>query len=96
MTETAGGSCTGDPETAARMRALTAELSAAGLDAQLHRTGGVLDITATLHRRNCKDIHVIVDEDGYIEIRYWSAPGAAPAEVAAVISRVLTVITRSS
>jgi hypothetical protein len=83
-------------QTAARMRALTEELSAAGLDAHLHSTQGVLDITAALHRPGAKDISVIVDEDGYVQISYWSVPDAAPAQVAAVISRVLTVITRRS
>lgn len=83
-------------ETAARMRALTAELSAVGLEAHLHSTQGVLDITAALHQPGSKDVSVIADEDGYIQISYWSVPDAAPAQVAAVISRVLTVITRRS
>lgn len=95
MTEIADGSCA-DPETEAWMRALTAELSAAGLDAHLHSTRGVLDITAALHRPGCKDICVIVDEDGYIETSYWSAPGAGAADVAALISRTLTLITKST
>jgi hypothetical protein len=95
MTEIADNSCA-DPETGARMRALTAELSAAGLDAHLHSTRGVLDITAALHRPGCKDICVIVDEDGFVEITYWSSPGAAAADVAALISRALTLITRST
>lgn len=95
MTEIADSSGA-DPETEARMRALTAELSAAGLDAHLHSTHGVLDITAALHRPGCKDICVIADEDGYIEISYWSAPGVTPADVAALISRALTLITESS
>lgn len=81
-------------ETAARMRALTAELSAVGLDAHLSSTQGVLDITAALHRPGSKDVSVIADEDGYIQISYWSAVDAAPAEVAAVINSVLTVIAR--
>jgi hypothetical protein len=96
MNHTADSPCADDPETAAWMRALTAELSAAGLDAHLHSTRGVLDITAELRRPGHKEIRIIADEDGYIELTYWSAPGAAPAEVAAVIGRALTVITKST
>jgi hypothetical protein len=83
-------------ETAARMRALTAELSAIGLESHVHSTQGVLDIKAVLHQPGSKDVCVIADEDGYIQISYWSAPDAAPLEVAAEISRVLKLITRSS
>lgn len=87
----------GDPEqTEARMRALTEELSVAGLDAHLHCTRGVLDITAALHRPGSKDVCVTADEDGYLEVSWWSAAGATPAQVAAVLGRVLAVITGPS
>jgi len=83
-----------DPEqTEARMRALTEELSAAGLDAYLHCTRGVLDITAALDRPGGKDVCVTADEDGYLEVSWWSAPGATPTQVASVVGRVLAVIT---
>jgi hypothetical protein len=95
MNEATGGADDAE-ETAARMRALTAELTAAGLDAHLHSTRGVLDITADLRRPESKDICVTADEDGYLEISWWSAPGATPAQVAAVIGRALSAITRSS
>jgi hypothetical protein len=35
---------------------------------------------------------VIVDEDGYVEIRYWNPVGATPDEVAAVIMSALDVV----
>ena len=95
MSEATGGADNVE-DTAARMRALTAELTAAGLDAHLHSTRGVLEITAALRRPGSKDICVTADEDGYLEISWWSAPGATPAQVAAVIGRALTAITRSS
>jgi len=86
-----------DPaQTAARMRAIAAALTAAGLDARVHDTRGVLDITASLHRPVHKDIDVTVDEDHYVEIRYWNNPDATPAQVTAVITRALTAITRPS
>jgi hypothetical protein len=83
-----------EQETEERMRAITSELTAAGLDAHLHDTRGVLDITATVHQPAAKDMHVIVDEDLYVEVRYWNPPSATPAQVTATISRALAAITR--
>jgi hypothetical protein len=74
-----------DSETARRMRAIAAGLQAAGLAAALHETRGVLDITAACHRPGAKDIKVILDEDGYAEIRYWNHDGAPPTQVVAVM-----------
>jgi hypothetical protein len=83
----------GPAQTAGRMRAITAELTAAGLDARVHDTLGVLDVTATAHQSAGKDIDIIVDEDHYVEIRYWSPADATPSQVVAVISRALAAIT---
>ncbi len=79
-------------ETARRMRAIAAGLTAAGLDTHVHDTRGVLDVTASLHRPGHKETEVIVDDDGYVEIRYWNHPGVTPGQVTAVIMRALTVI----
>ncbi len=79
-------------ETARRMRAIAAGLEAAGLTTRLHDTRAALDITATLHQPGCKETEVIVDQDGYVEIRYWNHAGATPARVTAVIVRALTAI----
>ena len=84
------------PSTEQRMRAIAAGLTAAGLDAHVHETKGVLDITATEHRAGGKDIEVICDEDLYVQIAYWHDPDALAAEIVARIRRVLTVITESS
>ncbi len=89
--------CTEDhEETARRMRAVAADLTAAGLTAQVNQTGGVLDITATLDRPSGKPVEIIYDADGYTEISYWNDPDATPAQVVAVISRALTVIAKLS
>jgi hypothetical protein len=93
MTDTAAGPA-GD--SAQRTRAIAAELSAAGLATHVHQTGDVLDVTAVLHTPGRKDIEVIVDEDLCTEIRYWNQPDATPAQVASVIVRALTTITRPS
>jgi hypothetical protein len=81
--------------TAGRMAAIAAGLQAAGLDARVHDTLGVLDVTATAHQPAGKDIDIIVDEDHYVEIRYWSLADATPGQVVAVISHALAAITRS-
>jgi len=83
----------GRAETIARMRAIAAGLHAFGLDARLHDTRGVLDITATACRPGTKDIQVICDDDGYVTISYWNDPGATPAQVTGVISLILAAIT---
>jgi hypothetical protein len=74
------------------MRQVADGLTAAGLEARVHDTQGVLDVTATLQRPAGKASEVIVDEDGYTEIRYWSRPGASPAHVTTVIVRALAAI----
>jgi hypothetical protein len=97
MTDTTPKSPAGDPVgTARRMAAIAAGLNAAGLDARVHDTRGVLDITATVHPPGGKDIDITVDKDHYVEIRYWNPADATPAQVTAVITRALTAITRSS
>ncbi len=82
-----------DPDTAARMHAIAAALTAAGLTAQVHVTRGVPDVTATWQRPDGKAAEVIVDDDGYVEVRYWNHPWATPAQVTTVIVRALAAIT---
>jgi Pyridoxamine 5'-phosphate oxidase len=76
-----------DPHTAARMHATTAALAGAGLDARVHSTRGVLDITASLHQPGGRSTEVIVDEDGYVQMRV--EPVIVPAERVAVRSEPL-------
>jgi hypothetical protein len=78
------------------MRAAAAALTAAGLDAQVHQTRGVADITATWHRPGSKDIDLTIDDDGYTALSWRSPDGAAPAQVTAFISRVLAAVTGPS
>jgi hypothetical protein len=91
MTDTAADPAGGSAQ---RTHAIAAELSAAGLEARVNQTRNVLDVTATLHEPGRKDIEVIVDEDLYVELRYWNQPNATPAQVTSVIVRALTAITR--
>jgi hypothetical protein len=85
-----------DAATRQRMQAIAAGLTAAGLTARLHETAGVLDITATLGRPGGHATEVIVDEDHYVEIRYWNPPAAAPGDVTGVIAGVLAAITAAN
>ena len=81
---------------AARMYAIAAGLQAGGLDARVHDTKGVLDVTATFYNPGGKGTDLTVDEDLYVEISYWNDPGATPAQVIAVISRALAAIAEAS
>jgi hypothetical protein len=79
-------------ETERGMRAIAAGLGAGGLVAEVNQTRGVLDITAALQRPGSKPAEVVVDEDGYVELRYWNRPGATPEQVTTVILRALATI----
>jgi hypothetical protein len=78
------------------MRAIAAGLQASGLDARVHETRDVLDITATACRPGSKDIEVICDDDGYVHVAWRNDPGATPGQVTAVISLVVAAITAPS
>jgi hypothetical protein len=78
-----------------RTRTVAAELKAAGLDSGVYETRGVLDVRATLRREGCGPVEITYDGDGYVQLTYWHAPGATPAQVVATINAVLAVITRS-
>ena len=65
----------GRAESIERMRAIAAGQHAVGLDARVHETRGVLDITATAYRPGSKDIEVICDEDGYVQVALVERPG---------------------
>ena len=81
------------PDTEARMQATAAALAGAGLDTQVNQTQGVFDITAGVGQPGGKSIDVIVDEDGYVQVSYWNAPGATPAQMVAVITAVVAAVT---
>lgn len=37
----------------------------------------------------------IVDDDGYIELRFWVSPGAAPEHVTTILTRAIAALTAS-
>ena len=84
-----------DPEeTARRMHAIAAELTAAGPNAQVHEIRGVLDLTASWHRPGSKAIDLTVDDDHYIQLSWWDPDDATPGQIVATVRRVLAAITQ--
>jgi hypothetical protein len=75
-----------------RMRAIAAELAAAGLQTRLYQSPGSVDVTATWQGRH-RGMEAVVDEDNYVELRYWHPADATPAQIVAVITRVMDTIT---
>jgi hypothetical protein len=43
----------------------------------------VLDLTATMHRAHHRETDIVVDEDGYTELRYWADPNATALDAVA-------------
>jgi hypothetical protein len=93
MTAISGGPSTAVNESGRWLLAIATELSGAGLIVQLHQTRAGLDLTATRYHTDRREIEVLVDEDGYTELRYWADQAAAPAQVADIIVRVLSVVS---
>jgi hypothetical protein len=78
-----------------RMRAIEAELSANGLTTHLTDARAGLDLSAVLSPSGTREAEIWVDEDGYVEVRYWSPPGASAAQITATALRALRAITGS-
>jgi hypothetical protein len=76
-----------------RMLILTGLLTAAGLAAALNVTRGTPGITARLPQPGGRDITVIVNDDGYIELRFWASPGTTPSQITTTLTRAISVIT---
>jgi hypothetical protein len=96
MTGSFGGTASEESESAAeRMNAIAAGLRAEGLAIGVHRTEGVLDVTATTRPPGRREIELIVDDDGYVQVSWWCPAGATPHQIIATIGRVLGAITSS-
>jgi len=64
-------------------------LAAARLPARITRAAGETSLTIPVSRPGCRETEVIVDADGYCELRWWLTPDAAPEQAAAVITAAL-------
>jgi hypothetical protein len=75
-----------------RMQAIAEGLRTAGLTVRVQQTRAGWDLTGVLERPGGRASEVVLDEDGYAELRFWHPLVAAPAEVAEVITRALAVL----
>jgi hypothetical protein len=83
-----------DPdEVLQRMLILTGLLTAAGLTAALNVTRETPDITARLPQPGGRDITIIIDDDGYIELRFWASPATTPSQITSTLNRAISAIT---
>src|SRR5437879_897770 len=82
-----------DSASAARLYEIAAGLAAIGLATRLHRTRTVTDLTATLRPPGHREIEVILDEDGYTELRHWADLSTTPTAIVATIIGALAAIT---
>jgi len=87
--ETAPAAHVHEPAHAEWIRAVAAGLSAAGLATVLTDTTAGLDLTATASQPGRRGAEVIIDEDGYAELRWWTDQAATPAAASAALARVL-------
>jgi hypothetical protein len=76
-----------------RMRAIEAEFAAEGLTTHLTDARAGLDLSAVLSPSGTREAEIWVDEEGYVEVRYWSPPGASAAQITATALRALRAIT---
>jgi hypothetical protein len=79
---------------AERIHAIAAALAATGVVTGTNGnnlTG--LDVTATAFPPGRAKTEIMLDEDGYAEIRWYTNPAAPAAEVTAALTRVLAAIT---
>ena len=80
---------------AGRMRQIAEGLRAAGLDVRLQQTRAGWDLAAVLAQPGNRESEAVLDDDGYVELRYWNPPGATPAQIAEVITRALAAVHAS-
>src|SRR5262247_254315 len=80
-------------EVTARMRAIESMFASEGLTTHLTDARAGLDLTAVLSPSGTREAEIWVDEDGYVELRYWSPEGSTPEQVAAVALNALYAVT---
>jgi hypothetical protein len=78
-----------------RMRAIEAEFAVNGLVTHLTDARAGLDLSAVLSPSGTREAEIWVDENGYVEVRYWNPPGASAAQITATALRALRAITNA-
>jgi hypothetical protein len=74
------------------VRAIADGLSAAGFGARLDDPQATGAVTITVCPPGRKEADIILDDDGYAELRWWPGPDATPTDVTDLIARLLTII----
>lgn len=77
----------------ARMRAIESVFASNGLTTHLTDARAGLDLSAVLSPSGKREAEIWVDENGYVEIRYWSPEGSTAEQVATVALRALLAVT---
>lgn len=75
------------------MRAIESVFTSNGLTTHLTDARAGLDLSAVLSPSGERDAEILVDETGYVEVRYWSPEGSTAEQVAAVALRALHAMT---
>jgi hypothetical protein len=78
------------------MRRIEQVLEYNGLTTHLTDARAGLDLTAVLSPSGKREAEICIDEDGYVEMRYWSPDGATPEQVATAALRALRTVTGSA
>jgi hypothetical protein len=68
---------------------VAASLAAAGLPGRVTEAAGEACLAITTSRPGCRETEVIVDSDGYCELRWWLTQTAGPEQAAAAITATL-------
>ena len=80
-------------EVTGRMRAIEAVFASNGLTTHLTDARAGLDLSAVLSPSGQREAEIWVDENGYVEVRYWSPEGSTAEQVAATALRALFAVT---
>lgn len=80
-------------EVTARMRAIEAVFASNGLTTHLTDARAGLDLSAVLSPSGKREAEIWVDENGYVEVRYWSPAGSTAEQVAMTALRALFAVT---
>lgn len=78
------------------LEAVAAGLAAAGIPARAGQTPAGTDLTITVRPPGQREADLILDEDGYAELRFWTRLDTGPEAAAALIRRALAAVTGQS
>src|SRR5215471_21747718 len=79
-----------------RLRTIEVGLVAVALSTRLRESAGTADLTAILQQPGQRELGVVIDADGYTELRYWASVNVTPAQTVATITSALAVIAAAT